>query len=262
VVKRKRSVFVPGIGGVPRSAIFPASARGKYRKSGNYGRFGTQATGGARPEMKFIDNVMAYGTVANTGTLRPTAATDAVTPAVAVAATGTLLQVVQGDQTYQRNGRKITIRKISCRLKVLLAGDISAATTRDIYRLILVLDTQCNGAAPAVTDVISYPGQTLSTESFNNLENSERFRVLFDVYRAINATAGGIGANAADKNSGDVIHLIKYNNSRLNIPVEYSTTATTGALATIKSNNLFLLTISESGLIDLAGNVRIRYTDS
>lgn len=252
-VKRKRSVFIPRVGGAPIGNIFPASARGKYRTGGNYGRYS-----GKGAEMKFIDNILATANlIAATGELRPDTG-DVVTPAVAVAATGTLLQIAQGDQTYQRNGRKIVIKSIFARLDVTLPATVTAANGGDIYRIMLVLDTQCNGAAPAVTDVISYPGQTLSQMSYNNLENSERFRTLADVMRPINASAGGMAG--ATGSSALCSHFLKIN-KKCNIPVEYSTTATTGALATIKSNNIFLLAISRGGLVLLSGNVRIRYTD-
>jgi len=254
-VKRRRTAYVKGVGVVPSSSIFPASKRGNYRTGGNYGRFGS--SGRSHQEMKFIDNVLDPATITTTGAIRPTGTSDHVTPNVAQVASGTLLQVAQGDQAYQRNGKRITIKRISARLTVSLPPDVTVGTG-DIYRIMLVLDTQCNGAAPAVTDVISYPGQTLSQDSFNNLENSQRFRTIADVMRPINATAGGVSAAAS---TTLVYHHVKIN-KKCNLDIDYSTSATTGALATIKSNNLFLLVISKEALVTMEGNIRIRYTDS
>jgi len=257
-VKRRRTAYVKGVGVVPASSVFPPSARGRYRTGGNYGRFGQGKRRGGQ-EMKFIDNLLDPASMVSTGAIRPTGTSDHVTPAVAQVATGTLLQIAQGDQTYQRNGRKITVKRISGRLNVNLPSVTAPSDTTDLYRVMMVLDTQCNGAAPAVTDVISYPGQTLSQNSFNNLENSQRFRTIMDVYRPINAAAGGV--NGVTGSTGQINHVIKINH-KCDYEVEYSTTASTGALATIKSNNIFLLVISKEGTATLEGHIRIRYTDS
>lgn len=254
-VKRRRTTWVPRYGSIP---LIPPRLRGLARVSGNYGKYEVKGGSTASPELKFIDTILVASVVPTTGYLRPTVATDAVTPAVALAATGTLLQVVQGDQAYQRNGKNIVIKSISGRLNVALPPSaVGSDETTDVYRIMLVQDMQCNGAAPAVTDVISYPGQVLTEDSFNNLENNKRFRTLLDVWRPINATAGGIGAAAE---VGSLVHCLKFN-KKCNIPISYSTTATTGALATIKSNNIFVLAISALGTCTLSGQIRVRYSD-
>lgn len=255
-VKRRRTVFVPSIGTFPRTSVFPAA--GRVRISGNYGKYDRSKGSTAAPELKFIDTFLANAVVPQAGFLRPTVATDNVTPAVALAATGTLVQIAQGDQAYQRNGKNIVVKSISARLNVTLPETPDEASTADIYRIILVQDMQCNGAAPAVADVISYPGSQLNEESFNNLENNRRFRTIADIYRPINAGGGGI--NGITGTSVQVNHVLKLN-KKCNIPISYSTSATTGALATIKSNNLFLLAISQKGVCLLAGTIRIRYQD-
>jgi len=183
--EEKEDRMVKALGrAVPAGSIFPASARGKYRQSGNYGRFGADG------EMKFIDNLMAENLVSVSGELRPTTTSDVCTPAVAQLQTGSLNQIAQGDQTYQRNGRKVNIRKIFARLVVRLPETTVAADTFDVYRVMLILDKQANGAVTTVADVLGFTGQTVSASSFMNLENSHRYRVLADVFRTINMNAG------------------------------------------------------------------------
>lgn len=252
-MKRRKTVWVKPLSmAVPRNSIFPASARGKYRLSGNYGRFGADG------EMKFIDNLLAFNVIASAGEIRPDTS-DTVTPAVAVSATGTLVQVVQGDQTYQRNGRKITVKRINARLTLNLPASTVATEASDTYRIMLVQDKQCNGAAATVASVLGFTGQTITAHSFNNLENSRRFRVLFDVFRPINASAGG--APTATPSFSQTNHTLVFN-KKCNIPIEYDSSATTGAIATIRSNNLFILAISQGQFVRLTGNVRLRYSDN
>lgn len=251
-VKRRKTVNIRGVGIVPRSSIFPASARGKYRQSGMYGRFGRDG------EMKFIDSILVADAIANTGEVRPSTV-DSVTPATAVSASGTMLQIAQGDQAYMRNGRKIMVTRISGRLILELPSQATAALSSDIYRILMILDKQANGAAPATADVLGFTGQTISTASYNNLENSSRFRVLFDVLRPINSTAGGTPTTTPVW--GLVNHVITFS-KRCKIPVEYSASASTGALNTIRSNNLLFVCISKNGAVTLGGNVRVRYSDN
>lgn len=252
-VKRRKTTWVPRYGAIQ---LAQAPRAGTARISGNYGKYDKGSS--AAPELKFMDTVINDAIIVTAGALRPTATSDFNTPAVPVTATGTLLQIVQGDQAYQRNGKNIVIKSINARLHVALKGGSDEGDTTDIYRILLIQDTQANGAAPAVTDVISYPGQTLSADSFNNLENNRRFRTLMDVYRPISVPSGGYGATPAAP--GEVFHVIKFH-KKCNIPIAYSTTATTGALATIKSNNLFFLVISAAAKCQFGGNVRIRYQD-
>jgi len=252
-VKRRKTAFIPGVGVVPASSIFPASARGKYRTGGNYGKYDR----GSRSELKFIDNILTANVISATGEGRGDT-NDFVTPAVAIAANNTLVQIAQGDQAYQRNGKTVRVKAIHGRLTVQLPSTTNAASTADIYRVMLVLDTQCNGAVFNPADLISYPGQAVSVNSFNNLENNHRFRVLMDVERPINSSAGG--APTGTPAFGVSNHLIRFS-KKCDIPIEYSTSATTGAIATIKSNNLVLFTISANGLVSLGGIIRLRFTD-
>ena len=46
---------------------------------------------------------------------------------------------------------------------------------------------------------------------------------------------------------------------KCNIPIQYNSTA--GAIAEVRSNNIFMLYGSIAGISTIAGNARIRYTD-
>ena len=59
--------------------------------------------------------------------------------------------------------------------------------SRPTVRCLFVMDRQVNGATPAVSDILNIS----DWQSFNNLANSHRFRILSDKLYTINCTAGG-----------------------------------------------------------------------
>lgn len=97
-----------------------------------------------------------------------------VTTDVVDTATITLLNgMARGDTASTREGRKLKIK--SCYIRSLITQH-NSQNDDDIVRTMIVYDKQSNGAAPAITDIL-----TASTvEAFNNLDNRERFVVLMD----------------------------------------------------------------------------------
>ncbi len=145
-----------------------------------------------------------------------------------------------------RIGRKVVIRKIHMRGFMILAANATASS--EVYRVMLVLDRQANGAAATVLNVLD----TADEKSYNNLANSGRFLVLKDWYGAMNKTAD-VGTNI-----NSVIKTFTYNKS-CEIPLEFD--AAVGAITEIRSNNLFLIGISSSTTISVSHTTRVRYSD-
>lgn len=202
--------------------------RGYLRTGGYYGRFSKK--GG---EMKFLDT------------------TAVVNPVVAAGAVSTNLNVVaQGVGESQRIGRKITIRQIQGRMLVQCAASNAATAANDTLRVLLVQDRQANGATFAVTDVL----QTASFQAWRNLQNSNRFKVLLDKTITVNSYGGVVAATFESGRSTNFF-------IKCNIPIEYDSTAATGAIATQRSNSLALVYLAEQSNVILTYNVRIRYTD-
>ena len=72
----------------------------------------------------------------------------------------------------------------------------------------------------------------------------------------------GSGADATAEWSGDQKVITKYLKN-LNLPIEYDANATSGAVATIRSNNIGLI-VCGSNATNLSAvklNVRVRFTD-
>ncbi len=172
-----------------------------------------------------------------------------------IAAGGTIVVsscnlIAQGDGESQRIGRKVTIKSINWRYSI----QIETATSNvgdDIIRLVLYQDKQANGATSAVLGVY----EDNDYQTFRNLTNKGRFRILMDRTYALNTVAGsGNGTNSRQFSAGIQGTFFK----KCNIPVEFSAGA--GALTEITSNNIGVIAFSRTGRCELQSAMRIRFT--
>lgn len=224
--KRKLSKYIAQVSGV---------IPGYTRSTGYYGRFS-----GTTHERKFHDLVIDDTSIATAGE---------------VMTTGTINTIVQGVTESTRIGRKINVTKIMWNWNVFLKATTVVANTIDNVRMILFLDKQCNGATAAVGDLL----ETADYQSFNNLANKDRFVVLYDKKLTFTAAAGGGNTTSTAQWIGAQRHGSFHKSC--NIPIEYDNEAPTGAIGTIRSNNLAVLLISESGHCSLTSQIRLRFTD-
>lgn len=90
----------------------------------------------------------------------------------------TLSAMVNGAELYQRIGRKIYMKSIHIRGFV----NLIATSTEDFLRIIVYYDSQPNGVAPALTDIIqdSTAAHNTTIMSGINLNNRQRFKILRD----------------------------------------------------------------------------------
>lgn len=222
----------------------PAAPAGYVRKVGYYGRYTKNANlkrmqMGLSPEKKFFDTALAF-TFDTTGE---------------VPATGQLALIPQGDTESTRDGRKAVIKSIQIRGTLTISPTASTVTDCVCY-LYLVLDTQCNGAAAAITDVF-----TSNSMSDNQLQlnNSGRFRILKRWVKVFNPTAGGAPLTTAFGSQTKVIEYFK----RCNIDMDWNSTL--GAITEIRSNNIFLMAGSapagagRDDVVTVVGSCRLRF---
>lgn len=200
---------------------------GKMRIGGFYKKSDT--------ELKFLDTALSHqpdttGEIPGTG--------------------GQINLIPQGDTESMRNGRKCTIKSIRVRGGIINADN---AASREAFVMYLVLDTQCNGQPAGVTDVLT---STNFGAALPNLANVERFKILRQWKINIGATAG---VAAAFGNAAAFFDVYK----KCNIPLVFDNTATTGAIGTIRSNNVFLMcgAIVGDDVFTITGTTRIRFTD-
>lgn len=165
--------------------------------------------------------------------------------------------IAQGAQRSQRIGRKIMITSIHAHGRFYLnaQGDVTSVAGGHHCKIYLLLDTQCNGANPTTAQVFT---TTNDINSFLNLHNGERFKILWKHQDTVQPTAGGSAATGADYNGEAKIWEM---HQQVNIPIYYD--STTGAITEIKSNNLFwaYCRSASTGTVSFIWTTRIRFID-
>lgn len=187
----------------------------------------------ARPtaELKYYDVTRAAGTVSGAGTVDPTFA-----------------NIVAGTGPSNRLGRLITVHEIE------VLGNVSVPTTAtlgqawDCFRLMVVQDKQCNGAAYGVTDLLV----TGDEKSLLNPLNECRFDILKEALYEVNQ-------GVAIATTGEAGRWFRFK-LPVNIVLEYSANA--GTVADLRSNNINLFAVTRNGVGVIEYTARLRYTDA
>jgi len=119
--------------------------------------------------------------------------------------------------------------------------------------LYVMLDKQANGAAPAVTDVLT--GTNMNND-LPNVPNQYRFKTVRRLQYAMTSPAGVTTAfNNVTLGIDEYIQFKK--------PIQLRYTASAGAITDLASNNLFLMAGSNSAQDDtvaFSGIARLRFT--
>ncbi len=208
---------------------------GADRVGGFYGRFS-----GRGAELKFHDTDIDDAIVAAGGNI----------------AADSVCKIPQGVTEKTRVGRKCTIKSIQWRYRMTLPENDAVGTpgSSDDLRVILYLDKQCNGATATVTGIL----ESDNPHSFMNLAESGRFSILYDKVYSLNFMGGmasdGAGVVSQVRTSKEVQW-----SKKCNIPLEFS--ATTGAISEIRSNNIGLLLIGQTGVVGFDSKMRLRFSD-
>lgn len=191
--------------------------------------------GAARPEKKFLDVDIANASVSATLEMLP----DIVT-------------VAAGTGESQRVGRKIVVTDIYIRGCPVFNESNVHTVGGDCFRLIVVLDKQCNGAEATALTLL----QTNAPESYRNVENFARYDFLVDKYFSVNCTAGAYDGTVAE--FADHRGAMYRKHIRCQIPIEFS--STTGAITERATNNISIWMISQQAASGFTPAVcRIRY---
>lgn len=210
----------------------PRSMKGLMRTAGVWGRF----RGGPGSENKYFDTV----------------GSSAIAAVAAVPTTiGQLNLIPQGTSESERVGRACVLKSVQLKGTVYMEAGVSGVAETIAY-IYLVQDTQCNGAAAAVTDVFT---GTDITQALVNMDNSQRFRILKKIAIPLQSQAG---VTAAYNNVTKKFDMYK----KVNIPLDFSDT--NGSISTIRSNNLFLISGTSTAnysACTLNAACRVRFSD-
>lgn len=189
---------------------------------------------GNEPELKYNDIAAATYQGDNTGTITA------------------LNLIAVGDDNTSRDGRQICNRSIH--VQGYLAP-VDSTTLNSMCRMMLVWDSQPNGAIATMTDILSVSNAVSST----NLNNRERFRILRDLKFALGSSSNTATQAVSD---GSNTYLIDCFLKLKDIKTTYS--GTTAVIASVATGALLLVTIgsnssSNQGTFTLT--TRLRFTD-
>lgn len=220
---KRRRAFVPG----------------RDRVGGYYGRFSSGSRGGG--ELKFFDVDIDDASIASGGTI--------VKPSANA--------IAQGVTESERIGRKCTIRSILWHYQLTLdnVNDSATAVRGDSVRVIVYQDKQCNGATALTTDIL----ESNDFQSFRNLSNVGRFKILMDKVHSMNYPAAAADSATTTCQPGVVREYSFY--KKVNIPLEFD--STTGAITELRSNNIGVLLLADAGSkSSFVSKWRIRFSDN
>lgn len=213
--------------GVRKKARAPKASRGFYGPRARMKRCMKEIQ-----EKKFVDVAARTDAFDTTGVVVP----------INLCATGT-------DYT-ERIGRKSTVVSLQIRGFIEAAG---TQATDGLCRILCVYDTQVNGALPNVNDILD----TTSALSFMNLNNRDRFKVIFDWVRPMGKqdtlTANYIGGH-------EVSHIKKY--KKVNLPAVWD--GTTAAIGSCQSGAIYMVFIGTvaANKYECTWQSRVRFVDN
>ncbi len=204
---------------------------GYDRTGGFYGRFS-----GPSGELKFHDINLDDAAVASTLNIT------------------NLTVIPEGNGEEQRVGRKINLKKIHVQGAIVMGSGADLSVTNDLVICMIIQDTQTNGAAFVAADFL----ETDAYDSYRNLANSSRFKVLWK--RKYTLRVQGAAPSGAAYIHGEDIKAFSANVT-CSIPMEYDNSATSGVITSVRSNNVYFVTISKSNSTALDGTARLRFSD-
>lgn len=177
-----------------------------------------------------------------------------------------LNRIAQGDTGDTRDGNKILVTKLSlrgtCEAYQNSNGTFTSTTPGEVYfRWMVIIDTQANGANPALTDVFeSDPTGADQFDIYNSLTETGRYKILMDKFIKVNAACPIYNTNTQHTHvQNRLTHFKKTFN--LNLPIVYSDG--TSNMAAVRNNNIFMVIFNGHDGSNLGVNyrTRLRFTD-
>jgi len=193
---------------------------------------------------------------------------DISTATYAINTTGTIGNIfrpVNGSDFNNRIGRKTCLKTLQIRgyIQNEVVSNITAATSTNgqLLRLIVLWDTQPNGAVPALTDVLT----TAHPQAPLNLNNRDRFKVLRDKVWAMGPMLISAAAtqSVAAWDTPQVIAIKEF----IKLPnLETIYNASTGNVSDLSSGSLCFLWVGSepngSNHAEFVGTYRCRFQDA
>ncbi len=180
-----------------------------------------------------------------------------IIPTANLAQTTQLFTIPQGNNEGEREGMNIKLTRMHFKFQINLPSTTTVADSTDMLRMILWKDKQTNRAIPSGVSTIL----TTSTNGINHHYNMDRLTsrnvVLWDRTFTLNSSSGA-GSTTTYAPITRFVELKK----NMNIPIKYNNSVTTGAIASIESNNVYLSTVTLNANATVDMDLRVFYVDT
>lgn len=232
----------------PRRGIYPAAGPRTMMVARRAGFTNVRTGGYMDMEKKFVDYEMTDDAFTTTWSVMEDATADCISA------------VSQGDGESQRDGRTYHIRSLHMKFFVSRASAESATNppVDMIWRILVVLDKQTNGAQLTATDVMD-AGGTDDVLSFRNLQFTRRFQVLADMKGVLKPQMVNEGAINLFANGISYSHPRSFNRT-FKTPLKVTTSGTTAVIAAIQDYSIHVIGISTSTSCLLSYASRLRFS--
>lgn len=160
-------------------------------------------------------------------------------------------QLKTGVDSTTRVGKKIVVRTFQCKGTITAAADAIAARGYTYVRVLVAVDKQANASTALLSDIIKEDHvSSLNVSQPMNLENSERFTVIYDKLVRLDVATG-------------VSKQFKFY-KKLNMPVEFNTAPASISGTIPITNNIVVGYVSNehNELPTVIYQNRIRFTDN
>lgn len=244
---RRRLVYTPYSAGAKR-ARYSNSQTTKYarfnkRTSVPFRKTGTltqqvkslqRAVKALEPELKYYDISVGAADIPATGTVTH------------------VTNIAQGDTAGTRTGNAICVKELS--FNGYFQRNATDFGADAYYRIAIVVDKQ-QVADTAPTAAMIFSNAAVPTDGLPNVDNLERFRVLwlspvYDAWR-MRLDSDNLAAGAPTQSA------VFSKTMKLNLRVEYNGTA----LTDIQKNGIYVVYISSTTVGDISANIRLGFTD-
>lgn len=218
-------------------------------------------------ELKYLDHGMAITPIGNTLAIFP--------PTLPNGGSDNLLGVERGTGPSNRDGSVISLRELffTYAIAVGAIGTPQSLGATGIAHgqvlVTLVLDTQCNGATPNITDIYKNTSNDPNTVvvPLRNIEFSSRFKVLYrKVHNLTNYDASFVVEDVNQPNGGPWkmpgdIRTFKKRINLTGMKMTYKQDSNSGNVDNITDNCLYCICSATNTvpLIGLAYNSRLRF---
>lgn len=203
-------------------------------------------SGKESPELKYYDRAEAF--------IATTTLTKATTT------TFSMNTIPQGASPSERISNRVRIKSVQCKGYFLVIGADAAAGNHDEFdnlaRFMIVIDHQCNGAVAPTAEILLAP---TSINSFRDLDNTDRFTVLFDHRVAVHPQTHFEGTDGITTGL-DTKYEFSFYKKGLDMVCQYD--ATSEAITSQVNNSIDAYMMIEDTLcaVTVFFNTRVRYT--